>query len=351
MHVDGKDGIIAGHGRFRAAQRLNLAQVPVIVLDHLSDAERRAYIIADNKLAENAEWDAEILTAELAALNDEEFDLGVIGFSDRELERMLNAGDDPRADECPEVQPDAITQRGDLWVLGRHRVLCGDATKADDVVRLMGGKRCDVVLTDPPYGLGDTVSDKNNYDVYDDTRDRLIETIALVFPIFRSLAHRIVLTPGNRNQYLYPPPTWMMAWFIPAGIGMGPWGFCCWQPILCYGKDPKLASGEGSWPDALVHTETSEQFGHPCTKPIKFWQWLMDRTCELRATVYDSFAGSGTTLIASEKTNRTCFGMELSPSYCDVIVRRWQDYTGQAATLDGGGRTFDEVAQSRGKGV
>ena len=148
-------------------------------------------------------------------------------------------------------------------------------------------------------------------------------------PIIHSVAAVTVLTPGNLNQNLYPAPTWTMAWFVPAGTGRGPWGFSCWQPILCYGKDPKLSKGLGSHPDAIVHTESAESLAHPCPKPINFWCWLMERISEKGETILDPFLGSGTTLIACEKTNRRCFGMEIDPLYCQVIIQRWCDYTEQ----------------------
>jgi DNA modification methylase len=126
-----------------------------------------------------------------------------------------------------------------------------------------------------------------------------------------------------------------MAWFTPAGVGCGPWGFCCWQPILCYGKDPKLGGGLGSHPDAIVHTEASDCSEHPCSKPVKFWGWLIDRTSQPGALVYDPFCGSGTGVVAAEQLGRTCYGMEIDPAYCDVIVQRWENLTGKTATRQG----------------
>ena len=210
--------------------------------------------------------------------------------------------------------------------------MCGDSTSKKDVDRLMAGGGADIVITDPPYGLGDSVTTKNNYDEHEDTADNLIKLIAGFMPLAQKVAPVVVLTPGNKNQLKYPASTWCMAWFVPAGTGRGPWGFCCWQPILCYGKDPKLTKGKGSHPDALVHSETSEKLGHPCSKPINFWSWLMERTTELGETVFDPFCGSGTTIIAAEKLGRKSCCMELSPHYCDISVKRWEDFTGKKAT-------------------
>ncbi len=219
---------------------------------------------------------------------------------------------------------------------GGHRLLVGDCTGAAVVARVMDNQKADLCLTDPPYGLGGTASTKNDYRAYDDTPDNLVRIIRNFLPLAQSVAKCIVLTPGVANIGRYPSPTWIMAWFTPAGVGSGPWGFCCWQPLLCYGKDPKLAKGKGRHPDAIVHTESSEKFGHPCTKPIKFWSWLMERTSEVGESVYDPFAGSGTTIIAAEMTGRTCWAVEIDPAYVDITVIRWQKFTGRTAVRDDG---------------
>lgn len=222
-----------------------------------------------------------------------------------------------------------------------HRILCGDATDKSAVERLMQGERAALCATDPPYGLGDTVSEKNEYDAYDDTRENLTKLIEKVIPLVRSVADCVVITPGVMNHRLYASPTWTMAWFTPAGIGMGPWGFCCWQPILCYGKDPKLAKGKGSYPDAIVHTESSDKsLGHPCAKPVNFWQWLVERTSEPGDLLFEPFSGSGTTIIVAEKTGRTCYAVEISPAYVDTSVERWQNYTGKKAVHAETGKQF-----------
>jgi DNA modification methylase len=340
--VDSADGIIAGHGRFAGAQKLGLREVPVIVLDHLSDAERRAYIIADNRIAENAAWDTDMLTAELAALNDEEFDLGLLGFTDRELEQMLAVDDGGRADECPDVPDAAVTRTGDLWLLGRHRVLCGDATNAADVARLMGGHREDAIVTDPPYGVG------VDYASFEDSRENVAQLIAKITERILS-APCAVLTPGIPSMWLYPQPVWLLAWIHPAPNGGCPWGFAGVNPILAYGKDPYLAAGLGRRPDSIVAASDREGVdGHPTPKPIKVWQWLVDRVApNTGSTILDLFGGSGTTLMACEVLRHNARLIEIEPRYCDVIVTRWQEYTSQAATLEGDGRTFAAISAER----
>lgn len=331
--------VVAGHGRLLAARKLGLAEVPTIDLAHLTKTQARAYVLADNQLATNAGWDAEMLAMELVDLKAEGVDLDLLGFPDvgALLAPPAPAGLLPGTDEdaVPEAPKVAVTQPGDVITLGRHRLMCGDSTKADDVARLMDGQKAALVLTDPPYGLGDTNSEKNDYSTYDDTKANLVDLVAGFLPLAQEVAPVVVLTPGTKNHGIYPVPNWVMAWFTPAGTGCGPWGFCCWQPILCYGKDPKLSKGKGSHPDAIVHTEASEKFGHPCTKPINFWKWLMERTSEPGELIYEPFSGSGTTHIAAEVLGRKCYGMELDPIYCDVIINRWEQATGQKAVRHG----------------
>ena len=226
-------------------------------------------------------------------------------------------------DKLDELQKKWGTEFGQIWVAGKHRVMCGDSTNEEHVRLLAGGiEKFDVCQTDPPYGLGDTKSNKNNYETHNDSVENLKNIIDKTFPIAEKMAKVTVLTSGTKNQWLYKPPTWTMAWFCPAGTGVGAWGFCCWQPILCYGKDPKLAKGMGSHPDAIVHTETSEKLGHPCNKPIGFWSWLMKRVSEEGESIYDPFLGSGTTAVACERNGRICYGMEIDPKYVAVILER-----------------------------
>jgi hypothetical protein len=326
--------VIAGHARLKAAQEIGLSEVPTIFID-LPYEKAVAYVIADNQLAKLAEEDRDLLGELLQGINDiPDFDIEAVGFSSEDIDTLLKSGEPVEVvedDFNPDGEIETRCKEGDLWELGRHRLLCGDSTKREDVERLINGKMIDLCLTDPPYGIGNTDSDKNNYNLYEDSKENLLKTINGFLPLAQLISKCVVFTPGNGNVHYYPPPTWMMAWFTPAGVGRGPWGFCCWQPILCYGKDPKLSKRLGCHPDAIVHTESAEKFGHPCTKPINFWGWLMDRTSEINELIYDPFCGSGTTLIACEQLNRTCYGMELDPHYCDVIISRWEQFTGQTA--------------------
>jgi DNA modification methylase len=346
--IDKHGRIIAGNKTVEQAGQIGLEDVIVVRtdgskivavqrtdLDLEADPKAKELAIADNRAGQvSLDWDGDVLE-ELAR----EIDITPF-FTKEELEALIPQRDggileDVDEDAVPELPAEPITKPGDLWVMGRHRLLCGDSTNAQHIDRLMRGETAHLCLTDPPYGLGDTSSVKNNYDTYEDSHENLIETILGFLPIAQQISSCVVLTPGNGNAYLYPAPTWTMAWFTPAGVGRGPWGFCCWQPILCYGKDPKLAKGKGCHPDAIVHTESAEKLGHPCTKPINFWKWLMERTSESGELIYEPFSGSGTTFIAAEALGRTCYGLELSPQYCDVIVKRWETATGQKAGLNG----------------
>ena len=338
--------IVGGHQRVKAMAALGQVETTVIVVD-LSLTREKALNVALNNPHISGEFD-DGLGDLLDEINGEMPEL----FADLRLDELLAPVEAPKEgltdpDDVPDAMPDPVTRAGDVWVMGAHRIICGDSTDAATVGRLLGDVKCDLCLTDPPYGLGDTKSTKNDYATYEDTKASLVGLVAKFLPIAQSVAPVVVLTPGNGNHRIYPPQDWTMAWFTPAGSGSGPWGFCCWQPILCYGKDPKLAGGKGRHPDAIVHTEAAEKFGHPCTKPIKFWCWLMERTSERGETIYEPFSGSGTTIIAGEQTGRSVYAVELNPPYVDIAVTRWQTFTGKTATLDGDGRTFAEIAAER----
>lgn len=334
--------IIDGHLRIELALQ-NHQRIPVLYVD-LSEEEEKLALATFDPLSAMAMADKATLSRLLDETHTENAAL------QRMLDELADAqglADDPteameEEDEVPEVQEAVVTQPGDIWILGRHRLKCGDSTDREAVARLVSGE-VDVCITDPPYGIGNSPSEKNDYHSYEDSAENLLETIKGFLPIARDLAKVTVMTCGVKNHFMYPKPSWVMAWFTPAGTGRGPWGFCCWQPILCYGKDPKLSTGQGSHPDALVHTEASQDLDHPCPKPIEFWKWLVRRVSETGQTLYDPFGGSGTTVIAAEALERTAYLMELDPRYCDVIVRRWQEFTGKPAVLEANGKPFDVI--------
>jgi len=326
----------AGNGRLQVAKELGWSHLPAVVFDE-NDDEAIAYAIADNRTAELAEWDWDVLTEHLLTQQEMGQDLEMLGFDSEMLSEIgVNIEKSPRVeiveDEIPEPPGDPITKPGDLWLLGDHRLLCGDSTKAEDVERLMAGAKADLCLTDPPYGAD------IQYATHNDTQDALIKLIKGFFPLARKYAALIGLTPGINNVFLYEKPDWMLCWFYAAGTGRTPWGFSAWQPVIVWGKDPKLANGEGAhpdgynWPMSKADAEERKTIAHACPKPVSSWaKWIERLSNEKTQTLYDPFCGSGTTLIAAEQLGRKCYGMEISPRYCDVIVGRWEKLTGKTA--------------------
>lgn len=348
--VDAEDGIIAGHGRVLAAQKLGMDEVPTICLSHLSDAQRRAYVIADNKLAMNAGWDDDALRAEMDRLKDDNFDISLLGFDDDEMGEIF--GDEETEgltdeDEVPEPPAEPKTIDGDIWLLGNHRLMCGDSTSVDAVEKLMDGEKADAVLTDPPYGIdyggmlkgkgdGNGGADKNGWKSHDAPDWDKTRPDESVFNMIRSMSENIIIWGGNYFADILPPS---MGWLI---WDKGQRGF-------------SLADGEMAWTSfnnalriknyARASANREEKF-HPTQKPVEIIEWCieyLDRHSKKDVKVIsDSYGGSGTTLIACEKTNRKCRMMELDPKYCDVIITRWQDFTGKEATHADTGKTFNE---------
>ena len=354
--VDGEDGVIAGHGRLLAAMSLGLSEVPCIRLGHLSDVQKRALVIADNRLALSAGWDLDMLAFELAQLSSDGFDLALTGFDLDEIDALLQRATGTAGltdeDEVPQVERGpAVTLPGNVWLMGAHRLMCGSCADADAVGELMQSDRADLCLSDPPYGLDKSAgSGKNDYVGYVDTRENLEQLAAEWLPIARSVSPVVVFSCGVTNQWIYPEPNWVMCWFYAGGPARSPWGFNCWQPFLCYGNEPGLAAGKGARPDAVdlnIAAHESE-LDHPCPKPVKLWEWFIERLVfKPAAVIYEPFCGSGTALIAAENERHAVRAMELTPHYVDVAVRRWQAYTGNEARLDGDGRSFDELAAER----
>lgn len=260
--------------------------------------------------------------------------LEAAGFDQRELDKLMaqNAGE-VIEDEAPEPPADPVTKPGDLWLLGEHRLLCGDSTKAEDVARVMNGQKAALCLTDPPYGLKGADSGKAEYKTFEDRPEQVEAMAKLWLPLARKHADAVVFSPGVTRQWWYPEPNWVMCWFYGGGQLRSAWGFNCWQPFLCYGKDPSLAAGSGARPDAVdMNTPANAaDIDHPCPKPMKLWEWMLKRLLHKPGAIYDPFLGSGTTLIAAEQLGRKCYGLEIDPGYCDVIVARWEKLTGKKA--------------------
>jgi len=331
--VDAAGVIRAGNGRFMAMRALGWSECDIVRSD-LKGSEATAFAIADNRTAELAAWDDDALAQQLAALQIEDELLALAtGYDAKEIAALALDASELVEDEVPEPPADPITKPGDLWLLGDHRLLCGDSTKAEDVARVMDGETADLCMTDPPYGAD------IKYATHNDTQDALVGLIARFFPLAQKHARLLALTPGINNIWHYTRPDWVLCWFYGAGTGRSPWGFTAWQPILVWGKDPKLAHGEGCHPDGfqfmMSKSDATENraLDHACPKPLSVWCRFMERLSHKKSRlVYEPFCGSGTTLIAAEQLGRTCYGMEISPAYCDVIVKRWETLTGKQAT-------------------
>jgi DNA modification methylase len=366
--VDTKAGIIAGHGRLLAAQKLGLTEVPVIVLDHLSEAQKRAYIIADNQLALNAGWNESLLSAELAALQAEDFDVSVIGFEDEELARLLAAQDATEGltdeDAVPALPETPVSALGDLWILGNHRLLVGDATAQLDVERLMAADAADLIFMDPPYNV--------DYQGYTEERlkiksDRMsaAEFKQFLESAFRSC--RTAVKPGA-SLYVCHSSSWQREFqnaLETAGFEVRcqiiwakntfAWGFGRYkfrhEPIFYAHVAGEKDAWYGNKSQSTLWQENKPVANrlHPTMKPVELIERALLNSSKAGDLVADLFGGSGSTLIASERRNRKARLMELDPKYADCIVQRYQDYTGKEATLDRDGRAFDEVAQERRK--
>jgi hypothetical protein len=341
--VDRKGVVIVGHGRLLAAQELKLEKVPVLVARDLSPARVRAYRIADNRLNQDSAWDEELLSLEIADLMGQEFDLELTGFEPSELTALVPpAGGHTDEDDAPAAPDRPISRLGDVWRCGPHRLLCGDATKAEDVARLLAGAKPNLMVTDPPYGIGFRYRD---HDDRDNAQNRqLVERTFALAPTAK------VWTPGLNNLArdigLFQKIKILCWWkkFSQAGNGLG--GANTWEPVFVVGvKNGRLPNDHLEFPTDRVHDLLS---GHPCPKPVALFRHLIEKLAGDGASVYDPFIGSGTTMIAAETIGRVCYGIDIDPVYVDVAVKRWQDFTGGKARLEGGG-LFASVSRSRAR--
>lgn len=370
--VDEDDVIIAGHGLTIAAIAENVKTGPVIVARGWSDAQKRAYIIMDNKAALGSTWDEDILRSEMTALKSLGFDLALTGFSMAELEPLMfdrSTLGDP--DEVPDPPKNPVTRAGDLWVLGDHRLLCGDSTNADNVARLLNGAVPHLMVTDPPYGVdydpawrGDAKTGSGKRlslgvhakgKVMNDDRVDWSEAWAL-FPgdvvyIWHAytkthlVAESLIKSGfGIRAQIIWNKNNF--------AIGRGhyhPKHEPCWYAV----RDGKPGHWQGDHTQATVWDIAKNQkseTGHGTQKPVECMRRPIVNNSTAKDGVYDPFLGSGTTMIACQMERRHCFGMELDPAYVDVCITRWQTFAGATATLDGDGKSYADVAKARAKG-
>jgi len=409
--VDAEGGIVAGHGRLLAARKLGLVTVPVVVLGHLTPGQRRAYVIADNKLALNAGWNEELLAAELHALNGDGFDLSLTGFSEAELDALMAPLDDAEsaeaagedaADEMPAPPREPITRAGDLWLIGNHRLLCGDSTDAAAVARVMNAERAALVFTSPPYGnqRDYTTGGVGNWDA-------LMRGVFAALPVTDSAQVLVNLGLVHRDNEWQPYWQTWLEWMREQGWRR--FGFYVWDqgPGLPGDWNGRLAPAfefifhfnrkarkpnkivpckwaghvndthggirhkdghVGDWthagqgvqetriPDNVIritrHKARGIETEHPAVFPVALPEFVMRAYSNEREIVYEPFSGSGTGIIAAERAGRRARAIELAAEYVDVALRRWRKlFPDQPVKLDGEGQTFEAVARQRGVAI
>ena len=332
--VDAENVIIAGHTRFEAAKRLGLDVVPIHVADGLTEQQAKAYRIADNRVGQEAEWDYDLLKLELEELDNPE----LTGFDEDELNGILAEVGEGMAseegltdpDEVPEAPEVPFTVSGDLWELGYHRVLCGDATKAEEVERLMDGSKADMVFTDPPYGIAMQRSGRIKGDASMGEAENIIalavdniyitsktDSAWYIWVGFRAYAF------ASKCVSKYKKVSNCIVWKKPS-IGMGHKGYRFQHELCVFSGEVENRSMSDVW-----------EFGrdasgiHPTIKPVDLVSYGLSNSTKSEDIVLDPFLGSGSTLIACQKTGRKCYGMEIDPQYCDVIITRWSEFTGK----------------------
>jgi len=360
--VDGENGVIAGHGRLLAARKLGLTEVPVIELAGMSEAEKRAYVIADNKLALNAGWDTELLGLELGALQDLGFDLSLTGFGEDEIADLIDTGTagltDP--DDVPEAPDDPVTRSGDVWTLGRHRLVCGDATDRAVVERCLDGVLPHLMVTDPPYGVAYDPGWRNKAGVsrtkrtgavrnddradWRDAWDLFPGDVAYVWhgALHATTVAESLLTSGFviRAQIVWAKERLVL------GRGDYHWQHePCWYAVR--GKSHWAGDRKQTTVWKLSARDQDAATVHGTQKPVAAMRRPIENNSAPGQAVYEPFCGSGTTIIAGEMTGRPVHAIELDPAYCDVAIERWQAFTGKAA-VDGQGRRFTVRKTDRG---
>ena len=360
--VDADRGVIAGHGRLLAARKLGMVEVPTLELAHLTPAQKRAYILADNRLALSAGWDEDLLRIELGELQQDGFDLQLTGFDPDEIANLLA---DPTAgltdpDEIPPAPENPVSSLGDVWLLGRHRLVCGDSTDPATVQRALNGVRPHLMVTDPPYGVGYDPAWRNRAGlgstqrvgkVENDDRADWREAWAL-FPgdvayVWHGALHATTVAESLvacgfdiRAQVIWAKDRLV--------LGRGHYH---WQHEPCW----YAVRGQGHWAGDRKQTTLWQiasraqdaETVHGTQKPVECMRRPMENNSSPGQAIYEPFSGSGTALIAAETSGRVCHAVELSPAYVDVAVLRWQAFTGQQATLEAGGDSFVAVSEAR----
>lgn len=343
--IDRKYNIIAGHGRVLAAKEDGLKTVPCVYVDHLSEAQKKAYIIADNRLAEDAGWDKDLLSIELESLKELEFDLNLLGFDAAELNTLLNTTEDVKEDDFDvdeELKKPLISNKGDLWILGRHRLLCGDSTKSESFEKLMDGKKANLIITDPPYNVK---YEGNAGKIQNDN----LSADAFFHFLFDSFSNMEKCLADNGSIYVFHADTEGLNFrkaFSDAGFYLS--GTCIWKKqSLVLGRSPYQwqhepilfgwkKNGKHQWYSDRKQTtiwefnRPSKNADHPTMKPVALIAYPIGNSSLTNSIILDPFGGSGSTLIACEQTDRICYIIELDEKYCDVIAKRYIEQVGSS---------------------
>ena len=361
--IDRDFGVIAGHGRILAAKEEGITEVPCVFADHLTEAQKKAYIIADNRMAMDAGWDEELLRVEIEALEAEDFNPLLTGFDEDELSKLFDDGNETQEDNFDveaELEKPAITKPGDVWLLGRHRLVCGDSTKQDTFEKLMDGKKANLVITDPPYNVnyeGSAGKIKNDN----------MENDAFYRFLLEAFKNTEAVMSSDASIYVFHADTEGLNFrraFADAGFTLS--GCCIWKKqSLVLGRSPYQwqhepvlfgwkKSGKHKWYAGRKETtiweydKPKKNGDHPTMKPIPLLAYPIKNSSVTNSIVLDPFGGSGSTLIACEQTDRICYTIELDEKFCDVIVKRYIEQTGSADKVsvvrDGSERTFAEVS-------
>ncbi len=360
--------VVDGHLRLKAARKLKLDTVPVLLADDMTEAQIKAFRLSVNRMAELAEWDEELLALELQELQDLDYNLDLTGFDEDELNRLLGMTEgetvegltDP--DDAPEVQAEAITKLGDLWLLGKHRLLCGDSTRLDEVERLVGaGIQVDMLLTDPPYNVAYDGSTKERLIIKNDSmgdeafrqflRDAFVAADAVMKP-----GAVFYICHADVEGYNFRGACQDVGWKIrqcliwkKSSLVLGRQDYqSMHEPVLYGWKNGAghLWASDRKQTTILEFSRPARNGEHPTMKPVAMFEYQMLNNTKGGDLVLDLFGGSGTTAIAAERHGRQARLMELDPCYCDVIIRRWQNHTGQRAVLEATGESFPEAPET-----
>lgn len=359
--IDSDYNILVGHGRVQAAREEGYKTIPCVFAENLTEAQKRAYILADNQLALNAGWDEDMLSVELEDLKNDNFDLSLLGFDDTDLDKYLSKDEEDVSDDdfdlSAALEKATFVQSGDLWTVGRHKLLCGDATKAEDVAKLMGDQKANLIVTDPPYGVSFKASDgltiQNDSIKGDDFYKFLLAS-------FSNMKDHL---EAGGAAYIFHADLERMNFqraFTDVGFHLS--GVCIWvkNSLVLGGSDYQwqhesvlygfLQNGKHYWSSAAGRSQTTvwnfdkpkRNKNHPTSKPLDLISYPIKNSSQENAIVLDTFGGSGSTLMACEKTNRICRTMELDPKYASVILRRYvEDTSDQCVFVERNGQRFE----------